>query len=87
MPTRGLLFALSLAAGLAFAAALGAAGLADDFTGTPGDDVLTGTNRADTFTGDAGNDRIDAREVATSIGSIPWEILCRVGSRIERVYT
>jgi alanine racemase len=36
-----------------------------------------------------GTDRdavLDVREVAASIGSIPWEVLCRVGSRIERVY-
>jgi len=29
---------------------------------------------------------IDAREMAAAIGSIPWEIVCRVGTRIERVY-
>ena len=33
-----------------------------------------------------GQDLIDVREMAATIGSIPWEILCRVGSRIERVY-
>jgi alanine racemase len=36
-----------------------------------------------------GTDRdavLDVREVAASIGSIPWEVLCRVGSRIQRVY-
>jgi hypothetical protein len=27
------------------------------------------------------------REIAATIGAIPWELLCRVGSRIERVYT
>src|SRR5439155_478211 len=27
-----------------------------------------------------------AREMAATIGSIPWEIVCRVGTRIERVY-
>jgi alanine racemase len=31
--------------------------------------------------------RIDAREMAAAIGAIPWEILCRLGSRIERQYT
>jgi alanine racemase len=31
-------------------------------------------------------DRIDVREMAATIGTIPWEIVCRVGSRIERVY-
>jgi alanine racemase len=27
------------------------------------------------------------REIAASIGTIPYELLCRVGTRIERVYT
>ena len=31
-------------------------------------------------------DRIDVREIAASIGTIPYELLCRVGSRIERMY-
>jgi alanine racemase len=31
--------------------------------------------------------RIDVREMAAQIGTIPWEILCRIGTRIERVYT
>jgi alanine racemase len=26
------------------------------------------------------------REMAAQIGTIPYEILCRIGSRIERVY-
>jgi alanine racemase len=30
--------------------------------------------------------RIDAREVAASIGTIPWEVVCRLGTRIERQY-
>jgi alanine racemase len=25
--------------------------------------------------------------MAATIGTIPWEIVCRVGSRIERVYS
>ena len=29
---------------------------------------------------------IDAREVAAAIGTIPWEIVCRLGTRIERQY-
>ncbi len=32
-------------------------------------------------------DRIDAREMAAVIGTIPWEVVCRIGSRIQRVYT
>jgi alanine racemase len=52
-----------------------------DVTGldvSPGDEVV--------FIGRQGGDTIDAREMADTIGSIPWEIVCRVGSRIERVY-
>jgi alanine racemase len=32
-------------------------------------------------------DRIDAREMAALVGTIPWEIVCRIGSRIQRVYS
>jgi len=52
-----------------------------DVTGlevAPGDEVV--------IVGAQGADRIDVREVAEEIGAIPWELLCRVGSRIERVY-
>jgi alanine racemase len=52
-----------------------------DVTGTdvsPGDEVV--------IIGPQGHDRIDAREMAAAIGTIPWEVVCRVGSRIERVY-
>jgi alanine racemase len=44
----------------------------------PGDEVV--------ILGSQGDDRIDAREMAATIGTIPWEIVCRVGTRIERVY-
>jgi alanine racemase len=47
----------------------------------PGDEVV--------LLGQQGNEswqRIDAREVAASIGTIPWEIVCRLGTRIERHY-
>ncbi|HZP47211.1 MAG TPA: alanine racemase [Vicinamibacterales bacterium] len=37
--------------------------------------------------GAQGGDRIDVREMAARIGTIPYEMLCRVGSRIERVYS
>jgi alanine racemase len=53
-----------------------------DVTGedvAPGDEVVI-IGRQD------GQD-ITAREVAGQIGSIPWEVLCRLGSRIERRYT
>ena len=52
-----------------------------DVTGldvSPGDEVV--------IIGAQGADRIDVREMAAQIGTIPYEILCRIGSRIERVY-
>ena len=52
-----------------------------DVTGldvSPGDEVV--------IIGEQGEDRIDVRELAATIGSIPWEMLCRVGTRIERDY-
>jgi alanine racemase len=52
-----------------------------DVTGmdvSPGDEVV--------IIGSQGGDRIDVREMAATIGTIPWEIVCRLGSRIERVY-
>jgi alanine racemase len=30
--------------------------------------------------------RIDVREMSATVGTIPWETLCRVGTRIERIY-
>ena len=53
-----------------------------DVTGldvSPGDEVV--------IIGSQGADRIDVREMAAQIGTIPYEILCRIGSRIERVYS
>lgn len=47
----------------------------------PGDEVV--------ILGRQGNEswqHIDAREVAAAIGTIPWEIVCRLGTRIERQY-
>jgi alanine racemase len=32
------------------------------------------------------DDRIDVREIAAAIGTNPYEVLCRVGTRIERIY-
>lgn len=52
-----------------------------DVTGlevSPGDEVV--------IIGRQGDDRIDAREMAAAIGTIPWEVVCRVGTRIERIY-
>jgi alanine racemase len=53
-----------------------------DVTGldvSPGDEVV--------IIGSQDADRIDVREMAAQIGTIPYEILCRIGSRIERIYT
>src|SRR6185295_9857796 len=52
-----------------------------DVTGTevaPGDEVV--------IVGQQGRESLDVREIAASIGTIPYELLCRVGARIERVY-
>jgi alanine racemase len=52
-----------------------------DVTGTdvaPGDEVV--------IIGEQGGESIGVREMAASIGTIPYELLCRVGSRIQRVY-
>jgi alanine racemase len=52
-----------------------------DVTGedvSPGDEVV--------LIGHQGGEQITAREIAATIGSIPWEVVCRLGSRIERVY-
>lgn len=52
-----------------------------DVTGTrvePGDEVV--------ILGRQGDDVIEVRDVADAVGTIPYELLCRVGSRIERIY-
>jgi alanine racemase len=52
-----------------------------DVTGldvSPGDEVV--------IIGPQEDDRITVREIAAQVGTIPYEILCRIGSRIERVY-
>ena len=51
---------------------------------SPGDEVVIIGSQS---TPDGEVDRIDAREMAAVVGTIPWEIVCRIGSRIERVYT
>jgi alanine racemase len=45
---------------------------------SPGDEVV--------IIGPQGGDRVDVREMAAQIGTIPYEILSRIGSRIERQY-
>ncbi len=52
-----------------------------DVTGTdvsPGDEVV--------LIGRQDDEEITAREIAAAIGTIPWEVVCRLGSRIERAY-
>jgi alanine racemase len=55
-----------------------------DVTGlevAPGDEVVIIGQQ-----GEESWQRIDARETAAAIGTIPWEIVCRIGIRIERQY-
>jgi alanine racemase len=58
-----------------------------DVTGlevSPGDEVvIIGSQKLP----NGGEERIDVREMAAAIGTIPYEILSRIGSRIERVYS
>lgn len=52
-----------------------------DVTGldvSPGDEVA--------IIGRQGAEEITARETAAAIGAIPWEVVCRLGARIERRY-
>jgi alanine racemase len=52
-----------------------------DVTGmhvAPGDEVV--------IVGEQDGASIGVREIAAAIGTIPYELLCRVGTRIERVY-
>ncbi|MPZ17138.1 MAG: alanine racemase [Luteitalea sp.] len=52
-----------------------------DVTGldvSPGDEVV--------ILGRQEDERLDVREMAAAIGTIPYELLCRLGSRIDRVY-
>jgi alanine racemase len=45
-----------------------------------------GTGDEVVFLGSQGDKAIDAREMADWINTIPYEILCRLGSRVERKY-
>jgi alanine racemase len=47
----------------------------------PGDEVVLLGKQ-----GDESWQRIDAREIAAAIGTIPWEVVCRIGTRVERQY-
>jgi alanine racemase len=56
-----------------------------DVTGmevAPGDEVVIIGEQP----GEHGTASVTVREMAAAIGTIPYELLCRVGSRIERVY-
>jgi alanine racemase len=58
--------------------------LTADVTGLdvePGDEVVIIGSQ-----GDAVEQRMDACEMAAAIGTIPWEIVSRIGTRIERQY-
>jgi alanine racemase len=45
--------------------------------GTGDEVVIVGTQE---------EERLELREIAGTVGALPWELLCRVGARIERVY-
>jgi alanine racemase len=47
----------------------------------PGDEVVILGRQ-----GEEGWQQIDARELGAAVGMIPWEVVCRLGSRIERQY-
>ena len=49
-----------------------------------GMDVSTGDEVV--IVGQQGHEDIGVREIAAAIGTIPYELLCRVGTRIERLY-
>ena len=49
-----------------------------------GMDVATGDEVV--IIGEQGDESLGVREMAAAIGTIPYELLCRVGSRIQRVY-
>ena len=52
-----------------------------DVTGTdaaPGDEVV--------ILGQQDDEMMDVREMAAAVGTIPYELLCRLGARIQRVY-
>ncbi len=55
--------------------------LALDVTGT---DVDTGDEVV--FTGRQGEEEITMSEMADWVGTIPYELLCRLGNRVERIY-
>jgi alanine racemase len=49
-------------------------------------DIQVETGDEVVIIGMQGDERIEVREIAAAIGTNPWEILCRIGTRIERLY-
>ena len=49
-------------------------------------DVKVETGDEVVIIGRQGDERIEVREIAAAIGTNPYEVLCRVGTRIERIY-
>jgi alanine racemase len=49
-------------------------------------DVRVETGDEVVIIGEQGGERIDVREIAAAIETNPYEVLCRVGTRIERIY-
>jgi alanine racemase len=49
-------------------------------------DVEVETGDEVVIVGKQGEQQIDVREIAAAIGANPLEVLCRVGTRIERIY-
>ena len=49
-------------------------------------DVKVETGDEVVIIGAQGDDRIEVREIAAAIGTNPYEVLCRIGTRIERIY-
>ena len=47
----------------------------------PGDEVVFLGSQ-----GEAASQILDAREMASAVSTIPYEILCRLGSRVQRIY-
>ena len=49
-------------------------------------DIEVDTGDEVVIIGAQGGDRIEAREIAAAIGTNPYEVLCRVGARIQRIH-
>jgi alanine racemase len=49
-------------------------------------DVQVETGDEVVIVGEQDGERIEVREIAAAIGTNPYEVLCRVGTRIERIY-